>query len=156
MLYSPYDDGYQQRLAKYENGVWQDITDANFLNAEKITFAMGPDNLPYVVYRTGNQLTVTKYRSGSCETVGDTGFAEVSNGSDKVLGIVFDSYGTIYVAYQDRASDNKVTVIKYQMGWTILGNAGFSLGQADSIGIAVELDDNIYAYYLDETNAPPE
>jgi len=156
MLYRPYDGGYYRRVAKLVDGQWQDITDANLLNVSDAVMAIGPDKLPYVVYRTGNQMAVIKYRNGIWEPVGDTSFVSLRDDYSSYMTIDFDQYGAIYVSYQDHALEDKVSVIKYEAEWSILGNAGLSTGAVQFHGISIDPGGNAYVYYIDHTFKPIE
>jgi uncharacterized repeat protein (TIGR02543 family) len=156
MLYRPYVNGYYYRVARLVDGQWEDITDEHILNSSDAVMAIGPDKYPYVVYRTGNQMAVTKYRNGEWEPVGDTSFVSLRNAYSSLMKIDFDQYGAIYISYQDHALEDKVSVIKYEAEWSILGNAGLSTNAVLYHGVSIDPAGNVFVYYIDDTFKPVE
>ena len=75
-----------------------------------------------------------KYDSSSSEWVA-VGTAGFSAGSVKYTSLALSPDGTPYVAYEDGAESNKVTVMKYDSStskWVAVGTVGFSAGSAQS------------------------
>jgi hypothetical protein len=75
-------------------------------------------------------LTHSEVVSAQWAQVGTTGTAGISVGFAYANSIAFEANKKLYVAYQDGAYDQKVTVKKLVSGtWTTLGTAGFAGGQ---------------------------
>lgn len=149
-------DGLKWSLKKYEGNAWQTI--GSEIISDIASFAIAPDGVPYVVYKERGEswnavtnFTVKRYDtiSSSWQTVGNSAFA---TGPFFGIGIDFDSKGTPYVAYQDAAKGNKVSVVKYEGTWSYVSNGGFSAGEATMINLAIDDNDNIYVIYVDNSN----
>ena len=121
-------------------------------------------NVPYVAYSEAftpvelrNKLSVKRLNSntGLWELVGQQG---LSDGEVTGTAITADN-GKIYVAYNDGASDSKITVKMFDNanvanGWQTVGPAGFSNGF--SLGINIAVDNGVpYVAYLDFTDNAP-
>ena len=80
--------------------------------------------------------------------VGAEGFSESEAFSQSIAFIG----ETPYVAYMDRANDDKATVMKFTgEAWEAVGNAGFTPGKARSLSFAVS-ETTPYVAFSDEAN----
>ena len=95
-----------------------------------------------------------KFNGSSWELVGSAGF---SAGYVEHISLALDASGTPYVAYSDIDNNSgKASVMKFTgngtTGWELVGSAGFSTGQADSISLALDASGTPYVAYRDLTN----
>ena len=72
----------------------------------------------------GSKLTVAQYDGSAWQTVGTPRFSSVS---PLYLALAVDQ-GIPYVAFEDGGAARKATVMMLQNDWTVVGNAGFGLG----------------------------
>jgi len=65
------------------------------------------------------------------------------------------AFDTVYVAYRDGASKNKLSVMKYTGStWVYIGTQGFSKGAASHISLQVDtITGSLYVAYIDSANA---
>ena len=85
------------------------------------------------------------------KNVGNAGF---SAGEVMFTSLALSSSGQPYVAYQDLANSQKVTVMKFDgTNWVNLGSAGFSAGEADYTSLAFSPSGQPYVAYEDWGNS---
>ncbi|KKL02770.1 Ig-like domain-containing protein, partial [Rheinheimera mesophila] len=90
---------------------WQAVGQAlevNYINSMQLVFAA--DNTPCLGIVAGGGTAVVRQRDGKMEQVGESDFYVGSSGS---FSLALGADGTPYVAYQDRATNNKTTVQTY-------------------------------------------
>jgi hypothetical protein len=90
---------------------WQPVgqsLEASNISPVQLVFAA--DNTPYLGVRGGVSAKVLRQRDGKMEQVGESAFSVGSSGS---FSLALGADGTPYVAYQDRATNNKTTVQTY-------------------------------------------
>src|SRR5688572_19207678 len=76
---------------------------------------------------------------GQWQQIGENGLA-ASNALDQSLA--FDSEGTPYIAYQDKAKNYRATVKKFDgSNWITVGEAGFSTGYVKSVSLVMDGSD---------------
>ncbi|HNV97298.1 MAG TPA: hypothetical protein PKL13_03190, partial [bacterium] len=155
-------DGYNSKKAtvmKYNGSSWVNVGSAGFSSgqADYVSLAIDSNNIPYVAFKdAGNssKATVMKYNGSSWVNVGSAGF---SSGQADYVSLAIDSNNIPYVAFKDAGNSSKATVMKYTgigiSGWTNVGSAGFSDGQADYTWIAIDSDDVSYVVFKDVVNA---
>jgi hypothetical protein len=86
-------------------------------------------------------------------SLGPDDFKQPSYGSVEYLSFTLDGSGTPYIAYQDHANGEKVTVRKFDgTGWIDVGTPGFSSGSADYVSLAVNGTGTPYVAYVDAAN----
>jgi hypothetical protein len=103
----------------------------------------------------GNALADTSFSfttvANKWVNVGSPGFSAGSAGSQS---LAIDSNGIPYVAYQDGASANKTTVMKFNgSNWVNVGSPGFSAGLALYQSLAIDSSNTIYVAYRDTANS---
>jgi Bacterial surface proteins containing Ig-like domains len=148
MPYVAYQDTANHGKAtvmKYTGTDWEPVGTAGFSYGmiSSISLAVDKNGTPYVGYDVGgyglmlaasgsNESCVMKFTGVTeanptgWESVGSTGFADCYTSDSR---IAVDSGGTLYVAYRDDNSSQKLTVKKYDgANWVNVGNAGFSAG----------------------------
>lgn len=77
----------------------------------------------------------------------------ISAGQIDYPDIVVDGNGTPYIAYEDLANDQKVTVMKYyNHSWAAVGSPGISAGWSEDISIAIDGNGVPYVAYKDYAN----
>ncbi len=85
------------------------------------------------------------------KNVGNAGF---SAGEVMFTSLALSSSGQPYVAYQDLANSQKVTVMKFDgTNWVNLGSAGFSAGEADYTSLSFSPSGQPYVAYEDWGNS---
>lgn len=140
---------------------WEAVGSAGF--SAGITYgtslAIDSSGAPYVLYSDGvdRKATVMKYTgigATGWETVGEAGF---SVGAASYTSLAIDSRGILYAAYVDIANGGKATVMKYTgisaTGWETVGNAGFSMGGAPYLSLAIDSIGTPYVAYKDNANS---
>ena len=111
---------------------------------------------PFVAYSDGNngyKVTVQRFVAGSGWTVVGTPGFSVRTAQYTSLAIE-KTTGTPFVAYRDYANGEKATVQYYDAegGWTVIGTAGFSAGQADYVSLALDSTGTPFVAYQDVAN----
>ena len=82
--------------------------------------------------------------------LGNDDFNWPSEGLTGYNSIAIDKADNIYVAFQDSSHENKITVRKYDgVSWKILGEEGFSAGEAQYTSIAINSVGVPYVTYKD-------
>jgi hypothetical protein len=119
--------------------------------ADYISLALDSAGTPYVACSdgTGRKATVRKLVGGTWTVVGNAGF---SAGPAVYTSLALDSTGTPWVAYFDESIGGKATVQKLVSasgGWTVVGNAGFSAGQAYYTSLALDSTGTPFVAYQD-------
>lgn len=97
----------------YNGSSWQNLGNPGFNPGypQYPALAVGPDNLPCIVYdQYIGKTSAMKFNGSDWVFVGDTGF---SAGGAERLDIAIDSLGRIYVAYADFGNGGRETVMKY-------------------------------------------
>ncbi len=160
--YVAFYDGYNSNklsVKKYNGSSWISVGSAGFSagQADYISLALDNNDVPYVAYRDGgtaNKATVMKYNGSSWENVGSAGF---SAGQADYTSLAIDNNNIPYVAFKDATNANKITVMKYTnsgvSGWSIVGSAGFSDGQADYTWLDIDSENVPYVAFKDVANA---
>ena len=104
---------------------------SDFTNKEKVT----------VMKFNGNGLT-------GWDIVGNPGF---SRGIARSVSIAIDQQGTPFVAFQDMAKDQKLTVMKFtdndDTGWEVVGKAGFTPRSVFSPSLKLDKEDIPHVVY---------
>jgi len=134
-------------VSKYENGNWVTVSNLGILENQALSFALDPNDVPYIVYRHLSTMNVIRYNVGTSnwDTIGS--FATGNNWKTD-SNLAFDSTGTPYVVY---GYGNKATVMKYEgnNNWALVGDANFTETAAYQTGMAIDSFDNVYVFYLD-------
>jgi hypothetical protein len=120
------------------------------------------NGIPYIVYtdcEAGQKLTVKKFNGMDWETVGEPGISIGGAGYREIQETIFPELrievhdDTPYVAYLDRAQEQKLTVRKFDGSvWQTLGTEGFSVGQVRNLSLAMD-PGTIYVGYQDSTGS---
>jgi hypothetical protein len=138
---------------------WVPVGTAGFSvgEANYISLALDDNGIPYVAYQDsnkGNKVTVMSFEAGSklWIPVGSAGF---SSGEARYLSLALGSNPnfTSYVAYQDLANDNKLTVMSFEASsnsWIPVGSIGFSDGAATYVSLCIS--GSPYVAYRDAGN----
>lgn len=130
---------------------WMPVGNEGFCMAISDPFvSVSPDNIPYLVCRSGLGASVMKFAENRWAYVGDTIFSE---GQVKSTTIDFDKAGVPYVAYSDWSNGKKATVMKYNgTSWIPVGPVGFTQSCATWISLAIDNNNVPYIAYRDLFN----
>lgn len=116
--------------------------------------ALDPNGVPYVFYRdnaNGNKATVMRFVNGAWSAVGPVGFSSGAL-TGPALSIALDPQGTPYVAYEDGAQSNALTVKRFNSStaqWVTVGTEGFSAGPIQYPDISIDSTGVPYVVYMD-------
>ncbi|MCL4835894.1 MAG: tandem-95 repeat protein, partial [Caldilineaceae bacterium] len=121
--------------------------------------AIDSRNIPYLAFSDGansSRVSVLRYGSGS-NTWANVGSAGFSSTSASYISLALDSSGAPWVAFVDSAVSSKVTVMKYTggagSGWTTVGSAGITPGQASHLSLGLDSNNVAYVAYSDHTSS---
>lgn len=148
VAYSDSANSAKLTVQKYENGAWSVVGTRGFSSNSASNVQICVINgIPYVGYSSGSLgATVYKYESSAWSLVGADGFTP---GRADNFTMVCEGT-TLYVAFQDAANSNKLTVMKYDGSWQTVGSNGISDGVVGVISLAVQ-GGVIYAGYCDQS-----
>ncbi|CDK99845.1 conserved protein of unknown function [Magnetospirillum gryphiswaldense MSR-1 v2] len=159
VAYTDYGNSQKLTVMKYSSGAWTAVGAAGISSGAAYyqSLAIASDGTPYVAFQdaaNANKLTVMKYTvADGWSTVGTVGIS-AGNAQRESLAIATD--GTLYVSYRDAATTpvNKLTVKKYTVadGWSTVGTAGFSPGEASFQSLAITSDGTPYIAFTDFGN----
>lgn len=144
----------EKTVLKYEDGSWKDAINDNSsgdLRGGSSSIAFGLNNELYFAYSGNNVIGLTQYTIPDWEPVG---ISHPLQTSSRGLGIpmVVDSKGTLYIAYNDVANGNRLTVMKYDGSWHPVGEVAISGDMPDYLQLIIDSQDNIYVMYQEITN----
>lgn len=178
-LYLAYADNSESRkltVKSFDRNAfaWTDLGDAGFSagQARSPSLKVARDGTPYVVYQdggNGDKATVKKFVGshyakpsvgknpvggsikafipGQWETVGSVGFSE---GKAAKTSLTVAQDGTLFVAYQDGADDDKVTVKTFtDSQWGRVGGSGVSNHPVTATALGTATDGSPYVAYQD-------
>ena len=147
--------------------VWHQVGTQGFTDFEVryLTLHVDDEGTPYVAYRNNDDTIPTDYSGyvmgydGSVwEVLGGGNFSDNAELDSDRPGLSMSSgNGTIYVAYSDPNSSQKVTVkfLGSDNSWDVLGSAGFSENAASYTDLFMgESDDVLYAAVEQPTSHP--
>ena len=150
-------------VMKFDGVNWVTVGTGNFSPSlsDYTSLAFSPSGEPYVAYRGSTTSTtgamVMKFDGTNWVNVGTQGF---STGSVELFtSIAFNSNSKSdsdkpYVAYSDRLTSGKVTVMEFDgTNWNTIGIAGFSAGEAKYISLAFNHSGEPYVAYWDDGNS---
>ncbi|ANY67551.1 hypothetical protein BBD42_14520 [Paenibacillus sp. BIHB 4019] len=144
----------EKAVLKYEDGAWKDIIidkSSGGVGAGSSSVAFGLNNELYFAYSGNNVIGLAQYTGPDGEPVAISHSLQTSS---RGLGIpmVVDSNGTLYIAYNDLANGNRLTVMKYDGSWHPVGEAAISGDMPDYLQLIIDSQDNIYVMYQEISN----
>ena len=156
VVYQDQANSNKATVMKFNGSSWVTVGSAGFSDssAYSTSIAIDTGGTPYVVYMDyghGYKATVKKFNGSSWITVGNSGFSD----SDALYTtITIDKNGTPYVVYQDYSADDSysdaATVMKFNGSiWSIVGTAGFTIGEANYTSISIDTGGTPYVAYED-------
>ncbi len=141
------------------SSLWENLGADGFTTNTGKYSNLGIDNsnVPYIVYQDGNKsnkLTVKRFNALTSlwENVGTEGF---SAGVASHSSISFDSDDNVYVAYQDGAVANRITVKRFNTAtqiWDNVGPQGISAGSASFISLIINSAGQPFVLFRDGAN----
>lgn len=146
MSYSDYADTDIEQILKYDGTSWTNITGPLHIYGQfKDPLALDNSNNLYIAYTsdTNNKVSVAKYNGNSWATVGQSDFTNRANG---YFSLAVDNSNKVYVAYADYSNGSRVTVMKYDGNWTMVGSPLDTSGD-DVIPIAIDNNGTPYVAY---------
>jgi hypothetical protein len=136
-------------------GSWESVgsPDLALASVNNMAFIIGPDDTPYVFFSNfdaGGKGAVGAFVSGAWAWYGgSTGFTD---GTIDYPSMAFAPSMELYVAYQDGANANRITVMLSNGGsWSVAGNKGFSDGIASYTSLAFNASNCPCVAYNDGT-----
>lgn len=165
--YVAYQDetrGYKATVMRLNTGgtAWESAGPAGFTPdaAAHLFLAVSPGGQPYVAYSSQANGDAASVLRLNAEGTGweSAGYGSVSSGLTMGATLAFAPDGKLYVAYRAQIDGFKATVRSTDAAasktfWTTVGSAGFSMGSALDLSVAVHPDGTPYVVYVDEARA---
>ena len=139
-------------VLKYNGTDWVGVGPTGFTPHQAYTpsFALAPNGTPYVSLQNNNNgradsALVMKFNGTGWEQVGNTN----TTLNTYYTSVAFDAVGIPYLAIAELLNNHfKATVLKYDGSkWNLLGNRGFSKGDANYISINIDGNGSPYVLF---------
>lgn len=136
--------GLKASVMKYTGGStgsgWSYVGAPTFTpgDASVLSMAVSAAGVPFVAFKENRKISVMKFAGNAWGLVGGAGFA-TSDGYQ--LSLALSAGGVAHVAFGDADQGSKLTVMKFTggagSGWSSVGSAGFTPGEAVNIRLAL-------------------
>ncbi|WP_338761755.1 choice-of-anchor D domain-containing protein [Bernardetia sp. ABR2-2B] len=144
-------------VMKFNGTNWVNVgAGVSAANAGAVTLnrlKINSNNIPYVMHNNielASQISVKKFDGTNWVSVGNEGFTGFTEIDLQNSSFAISSSDVPYVAFQDFAQGNKVSVMKFDgNNWVLVGNAGFTANAGAFPSIVIGQNEIPYVSYKD-------